>query len=77
MITKSEQIRTALLAGEGKKAISIAAKFWDKSPRTEACKLAQSAILSPAFMRQLGKDPDKLIADAITILSQEFIGGTK
>ena len=43
LITKSEQIRIALKAGDNKKAISIASKFWDKSPRTKKCQLAQSA----------------------------------
>lgn len=73
IITKSEQIRIALKAGDNKKAISIASKFWDKSPRTKKCQLAQSAILSPAFMRQLGKNPQQLIDDAIAALQDEFL----
>ena len=74
MTTKSEIIRQNLQAGNIRKAISIASKFFDKSDRTAACKAAQSAYLSPDFMRQCGKDPQALINTAAAMLRAEFLG---
>lgn len=73
MKTKSEIIREYLRAGDIRKAISIASKFFDKSERTAACKAAQSAYLSPDFMRQCGKDPQELINRAADMLRAEFL----
>lgn len=73
MQTKSEIIRDNLRKGDIRKAISIASKFFDKSERTAACKAAQSAYLSPDFMRQCGKDPQALIDKAARMLRAEFL----
>lgn len=75
MQTKSEIIRNHLRRGDIRKAISTASKFWDKSERTAACKAAQSAYLSPDFMRQCGKDPQAIIDHAAHLLRAEFLEG--
>lgn len=71
-ITKTQQIKQYMDRGDTKRAISIASRFFDKSECTEACKVAQSALLNPSFYRQMGKDPFLLYDKAIALLRQKF-----
>lgn len=70
--SKTSKIKNHIEAGDYKKAISIASKFFDKSDRTKLYKQAQSAINNPSFYRQIGKDPDAIINEAIKTLSLEY-----
>ena len=75
MVSKSKQIQLAIFNDDTKKAVSIASKFCDRSEDTQIFKCAQSAINNPSFYKQLGKDPDKIISDAINLLKLRFCNG--
>ena len=72
MITKSDQIKAHLSAGDNLKAISMASKFFDRGEDTHLFKQAQSAAQNPGFYRQIGKDPAAIIAAAVVRLTQRF-----
>lgn len=73
MQSKSDKIREALRAGETGKAISLASKFFDRSGETRVYQQAQSANTNPAFYRQIGKDPDAIVRDAVAALTLRFL----
>lgn len=72
MKTKVAQIQEAVTSGDNKKAISIASKFFDKSEDTKIFKTAQSAILNPSFYKQIGKNPEDLVALAVAKIKERF-----
>jgi hypothetical protein len=72
-LTKSDRIRDALLLGDERKAVSIAATFFDRSDKTMLYKQAQSAANNPAFYRQIGKDPDAILYSAVAELRLRFL----
>jgi len=72
MENKSDKIRAALANGDTRKAISLASKFFDRSDETQLYKQAQAAIGNPGFYRQIGKDPDAIIAAAVESLTHRF-----
>lgn len=72
MKTKVAQIQEAIKSGDNKKAISIASKFFDRSEETKIFKTAQSAIISPDFYKQIGKNPDELVALAVVKIKEKF-----
>jgi len=71
--TKSQQIRDALNAGDEISALRIAAHFHDRSSRTKVYKRGIDAHNHPSFYRQLGKDPEQLIATALAVLRSHFL----
>lgn len=71
--SKTEMIKHYLSSGDMVKAISIASKFFDGSKDTSAFKQAHSAINNPGFYRQIGKDPDQIVSDAVCILKDRFL----
>lgn len=73
MKTKSDQIRDALAGGDDARAISIASRFHDRGEQTRLYKQAQSAAQNPAFYRQIGKDPDAIIAAALSDMRGRFV----
>lgn len=72
METKTNQIKGLLDAGQVNKAISIASKFFDRSEDTKLFKQAQAAIQNPGFYKQIGKDPDAIVAQATELLAKRF-----
>jgi hypothetical protein len=60
--TKISQLRDMMDAGEWRKAISMAAKFPRLGAHRAAILDAQLAYTNPRFARQIGKDPEALIA---------------
>jgi hypothetical protein len=66
--SKSNQVRAAWAAGDRTRALRIAARFFDRSDATKAFKRGMDAHNNPSFYRQLGKDPDRIVADALEIL---------
>ena len=70
--TKSDKIKAALISGDKVRAISIASKFFDRSEDTRLYQQAQAAIGNPGFYRQIGKDPDAIIAAAVESLNHRF-----
>lgn len=64
---KHQKIKTALANGDHIKAISIAAGF--KRPDPVVAK-AWAAYRNPGFYQQLGHNVEKLIEDAVRVVSQ-------
>ena len=73
LATKSDKIKAALQAGDTARAISLASKFFDRSDETRLYQRAQSAANNPAFYRQIGKDPDAIVAAAVDALTRRFL----
>jgi hypothetical protein len=72
MICKSDQIRAAWGAGDRIGALRIAARFFDRSIETRTFKRGMDAYNNPGFYRQLGKDPNQLMAAALELLAKKF-----
>jgi hypothetical protein len=72
MHCKSDQIRAAWSAGDQIGALRIAARFFDRSDDTRTFKRGIDAYNNPSFYRQLGKDPEQLIAAALELLAKKF-----
>src|SRR5260221_454694 len=49
-------------------ALRIAARFFDRSSDTKTFKRGIGAYNNPDFYRQLGKDPEQLVRDALDVL---------
>jgi hypothetical protein len=72
MNCKSDEIRAAWQAGDRIGALRIAARFFDRSVDTLAFKRCMSAHNNPGFYRQLGKDPEQIVRDALGALAKRF-----
>lgn len=72
MTPKLEQIRAAWAAGDRIAALRIASRFFDRSEETKAFKRGWDAHRNPAFYRQIGRNPEAITAEALTILARKF-----
>ena len=72
MNRKTDQIRAAWHAGHQLGALRIAARFFDRSTDTKIFKRGMDAYNNPDFYRQLGKDPEQLMAAAFELLVRKF-----
>ena len=72
MISKTDKIRSAWAAGDRTGALRIAARFFDRSEATKAFKRGMDAHNNPHFYRQLGKNPDLLVAAALELLAKKL-----
>jgi len=72
MLNKTDQIRTAWAAGDRIGALRIAAQFFDRSTRTKVFKRGIAAYNHPHFYRQIGKEPEEIIATALNVLAKRF-----
>ena len=72
MNCKSDQIRAAWAAGDRIGALRIAVRFFDRSTYTKTFKHGMDAYNNPGFYRQLGKDPNQLMAAALELLAKKF-----
>ena len=70
MQSKRDLIKQALMNNDYKKAISIASKFQGKD--MNEIKDAQLAFSNPSFYRQIGKNPDAVIENAIKVMQVKF-----
>jgi hypothetical protein len=77
MTCKSNQIRAAWVAGDRIGALRIAARFFDRSIDTKTFKRGIDAHNNPNFYRQLGKDPEQLMAAALELLAKKFSQGAR
>ena len=50
----------------------IAARFFDRSANTKTFKRGMDAYNNPGFYRQLGKDPEQIVRDALDVLEKRF-----
>jgi hypothetical protein len=72
MISKSGKIYAAWAGGDRIGALRIAARFFDRSAATKAFKRGMDAHNNPNFYRQLGKNPDLLVATALELLAKKL-----
>ena len=72
MKCKSDQIRTAWMASDQVGALRIAARFFDRSIDTKIFKRAWDAYNNPDFYRQLGKNPEQIVREALDVLAKRF-----
>ena len=72
MDCKSDKIRAAWVAGDRIGALRIAARFFDRSADTVTFKRGMSAHNNPEFYRQLGKEPEQIVGDALAVLAKRF-----
>jgi hypothetical protein len=72
MNSKTDQIRAAWSAGDQIGALRIAARFFDRSSDTKTFKRGIDAYNNARFYRQLGKDPEQLMAVALELLAKKF-----
>ena len=72
MNCKSDKIRAVWAAGDRIGALRIAARFFDRSADTKILKRGMDAYNNPDFYRQLGKDPEQLMAAAFELLVKKF-----
>ena len=72
MIKKIDQLRALMAAAKWREALRLAAKFHDLGAQKDRIVRAHEAAAWPDFYRQLGKDPDALIADGIAALKERY-----
>jgi hypothetical protein len=72
MQTKTEQTRAAWLAGDQIGALRIAAQFFDRSGATKTFQRGMTAHNHPEFYRQLGKNPEQMVENALGVLVKRF-----
>ena len=60
--TKLDAVTDAMRAGDWPKALSLAAKFPRLGDEKREIMQANEALKRPDFQRQLGRDPEQLIA---------------
>jgi hypothetical protein len=72
MQTKTDQIRAAWAAGDRIGALRIAARFFDRSADTITFQRGMDARNNPDFYRQIGKEPDQILQNALEALATRF-----
>jgi hypothetical protein len=72
MSTKISKVSAAWAAGDRIGALRIAARFFDRSADTKSFKRGMDAHNYPDFYRQVGKDPEQLLAEALENLVKRF-----
>jgi hypothetical protein len=70
MKSKAQQIHEEFGAGNQIGALRIAARFFDRSVDTMIFKRGMDAYNNPRFYRQLGKQPDHVVTQALKTLLQ-------
>jgi len=72
MITASTKLEKLLREGNYLKALSLASKFPRLGEHKEQIRLGHEANQNPSFYRQIGKNPDQLVADGIAALKDRY-----
>jgi hypothetical protein len=72
MSSKVSKVRLAWAAGDRIGALRIAARFFDRSADTISFKRGMDAHNHPDFYRQIGKDPEQILAEALQNLAARF-----
>lgn len=72
METKISQLKTAAAKGDWTTALRIAARFPQLGEHGPRIVRAHEAGHNPRFYRQLGKDPEALIADGVAALRERY-----
>jgi hypothetical protein len=69
---KLASVRAAILQGDWDSAIKLAARVTLFGKNAEAIQRGKDALLNPDMYRQLGRDPEKLRAEAISALRERI-----
>jgi hypothetical protein len=72
MMTKTEQIKAAIMKNDYKKAISMLAKIRKLGKYTDDILNADMAYKHRNFCLQIGKDPDTLISKEIVAIKTKY-----
>jgi len=72
MRSNTDQIRTAWTAGDRIGALRIAARFFDRSNATKTFQRGMAAYHHPEFYRQIRKEPEQIIGNALEVLARRF-----
>lgn len=72
MQSKSDVIREHLTAGDQLGALRIASRFFDRGADTDVFKRGWGAHTNPSFYRQIGRDPEELVTQALQRLAVRF-----
>ncbi len=72
MTCKTEKLRIAWAAGDRIGALRIAARFFDRSDATKVFKRGMDAHNNADFYRQLGKEPEQIVGNALETLARRF-----
>lgn len=72
METKISQLKTAAAKGDWTTALRIAARFPQLGEHGPRIVRAHEAGHNARFYRQLGKDPEALIADGVAALKERY-----
>jgi hypothetical protein len=72
MRAKIELLRAAWAAGDKIGALRIASRFSDRSLETKAFQRAWDAHSNRDFYRQLGRDPEALLAAGLAAMARKF-----
>lgn len=71
-VTKLSKLKAAAAEGDWCRAISIASKFAELGEHRAAIMQAREAYCRPAFQKQIGRDPQKLIEAGIAALKERY-----
>jgi hypothetical protein len=74
---KIDVLRAHMAAGEWREAVALASTFGRLGGEKRAIMGAREAFARPEFQRQLGKNPDELIAAGVAALKLRYSQGTK
>lgn len=72
LVTKLSQVQAYMRAGDYRAAVLMAAKFADLGDERGAILSAREAYLRPGFQKQIGRDPDALIAAGAAALKRRY-----
>lgn len=72
MDTKLAKLTEAYRAGDHRESLRIAAKFPRLGEHKEPITRAWAAIQHPDFYREMGQDPEMLVAGGITALRARY-----
>lgn len=70
--TKLSRVVRALADGDVRTALRIAAAFPQLGKHKERITRGWAALQSPVFYRELGHDPDLLVADAVAAIKERY-----
>jgi hypothetical protein len=71
-MTKGQQIRDALKAGDERKALKIAAAFPSLGEYREVITRGWEACVRPEMYRQMGRDVDALVAAGVAAVRRRY-----
>ncbi len=72
LVTKLSKLKDAAAANDWLAALRIASKFPQLGEHKAVIMSGWQALQSPAFYREIGKNPDELVAAAVAALKEKY-----